>query len=117
MEMDEKDKVNILLKEYDTLRAEILQRIGHRFAFLSLFGAVGGYTFFVAKDLSQYQTVVLIISALSLFGVWLQLGNLIARCSIRIADIEKTINSKAGEPLLKWEHEKLGSKVFHKVHK
>lgn len=115
--MDEKDKVQILLKEYDSLRAEILQRIGHRFAFLSLIGAVGVYAFFTATDLSVYQIVVLMISALALFGVWWQLGNLIARCSKRIAEIEKAINSVAGEPLLRWEHERLGSKAFHKVHK
>lgn len=115
--MDEKDKVQILLKEYDSLRAEILQRIGHRFAFLSLFGAVGAYAFFAAKDMSTYQTIVLMISALALFGVWWQLGNLIARCSNRIAEIEKTINSFAGESLLRWEHQRLGSKAFHQVHK
>lgn len=115
--MDEKDKVQVLLKEYDALRAEIMQRISHRFAFLGLFGGVGAYAFFAAKDMSTYQTVVLMISALALFGVWWQLGNLIARCSNRIAEIEETINSLAGEPLLRWEHERLGSKAFHKAHK
>jgi len=115
--MDEKDKVQILLKEYDSLRTEILQRIGHRFAFLSFIGALGAYAFFASRDLSVYQTVVLIISVLALFGVWWQLGNLIARCSKRIAAIEKAINSFAGEPLLRWEHEKLGSKAFHMIHK
>lgn len=115
--MDEKDKVQVLLKEYDSLRAEILQRINHRFAFLSLFGAMGTYAFFAATDLSAYQKVVLMISALALFGVWWQLGNLIARCSRRIAEIEEAINLVAGDPLLRWEHERLGSKAFHKVHK
>lgn len=115
--MDPNDKVKILLKEYDTLRAEILQRIGHRFAFLGLTGALGIYAFFAAKELTIYQTAVLTISALALFGVWFQLGNLIARCSKRIAEIEKAVNSIVGEDLLKWEHEKRGSKVFHKVHR
>jgi hypothetical protein len=115
--MNEKDKVQILLKEYDSLRAEILQRIGHRFAFLGLFGAVGAYAFFAAKNLSAHQTAVLTISAIALFGVWWRLGNLIARCSKRLAEIEKAINSLAGEPLLRWEHERLGSKIFHKAHK
>ena len=114
--MDEKDKVQILLKEYDALRAEILQRISHRFSFLGLTGAVGGYAFFVAKDLSTYQTVVLMMGTLALFGVWWQLGNLIARCSHRISEIEKTVNSIAGEPLLTWEHQKLGTRTFHRMH-
>ena len=114
--MEEKDKIHILLKEYDTLRAEILQRIGHRFAFLGLSGAVGAYVFFTAQSLSSYQTVVLIITIFILFGVWWQLGNLIARCSNRIAEIEGLINSIAEETLLRWEHERLGSKSFHQIH-
>ena len=114
--MDEKDKIQILLKEYDSLRVEILQRISHRFVFLSLFGAVGAYAFFGAKNLGVYQTAVLMLSALALFAIWWQLGNLIAGCSKRIAEIEKAINSVAGEPLLTWEHERLGSKAFHKAH-
>ena len=67
--MEEKDKIQLLLKEYDTLCSEIIKRIDHRFAFLGLGGAVGGYAFFVAKDLGNYQTFVLAISALILFGV------------------------------------------------
>jgi hypothetical protein len=116
--MDEMDKVQILLKEYDALRAEILQRSGHRFTFLSLFGALGAYAFFVANDLSSYQKIVLTISALALFGMWWQFGKLIVECSNRIAEIEKAVNSVAGEPLLRWEHERSGSKAFlHRTHK
>ena len=115
--MDKKEGLQISLKEYETLRAEILQRIGHRFTFLSLSGAVGASAFFSAQDLRTSQTLVLIISAAALFGVWWQLGNLIARCSKRIAEIERTANEIAGEPLLRWEHEGLGSKFFHKIHK
>jgi len=115
--MTDQEKIQILIKEYDTLRAEILQRTGQRFAFLTLFGAVGAYSFFVATSLNSYQILVLIISAFVLLGVWFQLGNLIARCSRRIAEIEEEINAMAGQKLLKWEHEKRGSKFFHKLHK
>ncbi|MCI0561019.1 MAG: hypothetical protein MN733_21240 [Nitrososphaera sp.] len=59
--MNPSENVQILLKEYDTLPAEILHRIGHRFAFLSLIGAAGTYAFFTKP--TAYQTVVLIISA------------------------------------------------------
>lgn len=113
--MEDKDKSTILLKEYDTLRAEVLKRLDHRFAFVSLFGAVGAYAFFVAKDLSQYQIVVLLSSGAGLMGVWWQLGNLIARCANRVAEIEKEINVMAGEHLLRWESERLGSKVFRQM--
>lgn len=115
--MNENDIIPILLKEYDTLRAEILQRIGHRFAFLGLFGAVGTYAFFSAKKLASHQIVTLTVCAIFLFCVWYQLGNLIARCSKRIGEIEQTINSYTGKELLKWEHMKRGSKIFHVLHK
>lgn len=115
--MNDKDSIQILFKEYDTLRAEILQRIGHRFAFLGLFGAVGGYAFFSFKRLALYQIVTLAVCATILFLVACQLGNLIARCSKRVGEIEQSINSYAGEKLLKWEHMKRGSKIFHILHK
>ena len=66
--MNEKDKIEILLKEYETLRSEILQRTGHRFAFLGLMGALGGYSFFIGKDLSAYQIYVLFVCAFILFS-------------------------------------------------
>ena len=49
--MKEIEKINILLKEYDTLRTEILQRISNRFAFLGLFGAIGAFGLFKASEI------------------------------------------------------------------
>ena len=115
--MEEKEKINILLKEYDTLRAEILQRLSSRFAFLGLFGAVGADGFFVAGDISIFQKFVLFLTALFLFAVWMQLGTVIARCAKRVAEIEEFVNQIAGEKLLRWESEQLGSKTFHLFHK
>ncbi len=111
------DKVQILLKEYETLRAEILQRIGHRFAFLGLTGAVGAYAFFTVDKLTNVQAVVLAMGAIAAFLNQFQQGNLIARCSKRIAEIEEAVNSLAGEKLLVWEHEKRGSKAFHEIYR
>lgn len=109
--------IQILLKEYDALRAEILKRIGHRFIFLNMFGVVGGYALLNYNNFNYVQLIVLAASIIALFSVWWQLGNIIARCSNRIAEIEVAINTRVGESLLKWENEKLGSKTFHKVHK
>lgn len=114
--MNEIDKINIVLKEYETLRTEILQRISNRFAFLSLFGAIGAYGLFKAAEISLFQAFVLFFAVIFLFAVWWQLGNVIARCSKRIAEIEKLINEISGEKLLKWESERLGSKTFHQFH-
>ena len=109
--------IQIMLKEYDTLRTEILKRIGHRFAFMGLSGFIGLYAFFSSKDLTFYQIIILMASAFILACIWLQIGNLIARCSKRIAEIENEINQMCGSTLLRWEHEKRGSKIFHMIHK
>ena len=47
----------------------------------------------------------------------MQQGNLIKQCSKRIAEIEQEINEIAEEKILVWEHEKRGSKIFHKIYK
>lgn len=105
------------VKEYDTLRAEIIQRLGHRIAFLALTGAVGVYAFFRDNGLTLYQYFVIAVAVVFMSAVWLHLGNVIGRCSRRIAEIELQINAMAGEVLLRWEHEQLGSKTFHRVHR
>jgi hypothetical protein len=55
---------------------------------------------------------VLLLGAFILFGIWFHLGNLIAKLSTRIAEIEEEINAMAGKKLLKWEHERRGSRFF-----
>ncbi|WP_319574558.1 hypothetical protein [uncultured Desulfobacter sp.] len=115
--MDDKDKIDVLLKEYDTLKAEILQRIRSRFAFLGLFISVGAFGLFKASDINSFKIGVLFFTALFLFAVWWQLGFVIKRCSKRIAEIEVVINQIAGEKLLRWENEQLGSKIFHLFHR
>ncbi|MDQ3563210.1 MAG: hypothetical protein M3436_03395 [Pseudomonadota bacterium] len=114
--MEANDKVQILLKEYDTLRAEILQRIAHRFASLGLIGAMGAYAFFIEEQLIKDQIIVLTISVIVVGVNRFQQGNLIRRCSNRIAEIEVAVNSLAEGKLLVWEHEKRGSKIFHKLY-
>lgn len=110
------ERIQVLLAEYELLRAEIQTRIGHRFAFLGLTGAVGGYGLFAADELSRHQLVVLGFAAVALLTLWLWIGQLIARCARRIAAIERQINGLAGEELLQWENRRLGSLLFHRFH-
>ena len=115
--MTDKDKIEILFKEYDTLREEIISRLSQRINFLGLFGAIGVYAFFQDKTLNGKQYIIIVLAAILLYCVWHHLGNVVARCSKRIAEIECVINKMAGTTLLVWEHEKRGSKLFHKVYK
>jgi hypothetical protein len=94
-------KIQILLKEYDALRAEIISRTSNRFSSLGILAAV------VAFSASQQNVLLAWIVGgavgLLLFGVWLRLGYLIGRCSAQIANVEEQINALAGDDLLTWE--------------
>jgi hypothetical protein len=97
------DSISILLKEYDTLKSEILQRCGHRFALLGMMGAVLGYGVFKSRELTYHQFGALAVAALFLTFVWIRFGQLIVKCSNRIAEIETMVNKRMGEDLLVWE--------------
>ncbi|MGH8659268.1 MAG: FkbM family methyltransferase [Gammaproteobacteria bacterium] len=60
--------------------------------------------------------ILLTISGIVVSVNRFQQGNIIRRCSDRIAEIEKAVNYLAKGKLLVWEHEKRGSKVFHKIY-
>ena len=114
--MTDDKKIEILLKEYETLRTEILQRSGRRTAFVSLVGALGASAFFVENDFAAHQIIVLSVAAVFLLGVWWQLGNVMARCGTRVSEIEERVNAMAEDELLQWEHKERGSKLFRKFH-
>ncbi len=104
-------RIDILLKEYETLRTEILDRVKARFTAMGLFGAVVGY---VLVNLSQSGPTQAIppwvfwtfggIGFAAVLAVWFRYGQNIWRCSIRLGDIEERINLLAEEnDLLVWE--------------
>ncbi|MDC0675076.1 hypothetical protein [Nannocystis radixulma] len=115
--MTDQERIQVLFKEYDTLRAEILQRISNRLKCVAFTGALGGVAMFSDKPVDATKYVLLLSSIFVLMFAWMQLGDLIARCARRIAEIEAEINAKAGETLLRWESEKRGSSFFHRIHK
>ncbi|MGA1864924.1 MAG: hypothetical protein ACMUHX_07670 [bacterium] len=113
--VDNKTMIDILLKEYDTLRSEILTRSTQRISFLGLFGATIGYFLFKYNDLMFIQEIGLIFGLVFLGLIWVQLGNIINRCSARITAIEKEINEISGRNLLKWETNNRLT-IFNKFH-
>jgi hypothetical protein len=97
----EKLQIQILLKEYDTLRQEIVGRINSRF---SLVGFGSGLAVFLASQKPTEWDWLLIVSwLLALVILWWRTAILLRRCSIRIAYLEQQINSLAGAELLAWE--------------
>lgn len=97
----EKLQIQILLKEYDTLRQEIVGRINNRF---SLVGFGSGLAVFLASQKPTHWGWLLIVSWLvALLLLWWRTAKLLRRCSVRIADLERQINRLAGAELLAWE--------------
>ena len=97
-------QVDILLKEYDTLRSEILLLTQHRFAFIGFVSVVMMYAFFKEDILVFYQFCLLALSGFILFFVWSFIGSKITKCSSHVAKIEQQINGLvAVDELLSWE--------------
>ncbi len=114
--MDDYQKIEILLKEYDSLRTEMHQRFSHRFQFVTIFGALGAFALFTKDSFGVFQIVLLTITAVALFVVWFWLGDLIAGASRRIAQIEQEINSLANATLLSWETAQVKGGLLHWLH-
>lgn len=114
-EIPDKFKIDILMKEYETLRSEILHRLNRRFAFMGLFGAVLAYAFFKVEKYTIVNVSVIVASIFILVAIWFEYGRLIQRCSWRISEIEQQVNSLVGDELLVWETRQQ-SNVFHRVY-
>jgi len=58
-EFSDKLKIDILIKEYEILRTELLQRINQRFACIGLIGAVATYGFFKVERYTIASVLIL----------------------------------------------------------
>jgi hypothetical protein len=97
----DKLKVTVLLKEYDTLRQEIVGRINNRFGIVSLGSALG--VFLVSQQPTRGRVALIGVWAVLILVLWWRTGLLILRCSKRIAEIERAVNLLVGDELLVWE--------------
>jgi hypothetical protein len=100
------EKIDILLKEYDTIRAEAIARINSRFAFVGLI--IGIIALSRNRDHEISYTFVLIVA-------WFYLGQLLNLLRTGLQHVEHEINRLAGEELLTWETSR-SSRLFGIVH-
>lgn len=106
--LETKFKIEILLKEYDTLRTEILQRINARFAVVGLLGALFAFALSEVEWQSEKFSIdvwwlILALGVGVLLALWWRLGILIQRMATHLISIEQRVNQFAGEELLTWE--------------
>ena len=97
----QKDKVTILLAEYNMLRLEILTRTTHGFQLMAVY-AVMFVWIMQAKQGVRFWISLAVAVATLLIACWISFSN-INRCVKRVLELEKDINNRAGENLLVWE--------------
>ncbi len=95
------DPIQILFKEYDTLRSEIITRTNCGYQLLAL--GAGALAWLASRPINQMLFVSLgvVLAAMVIFvGIWWRDTYM---CSCRVKEIERQINNLAGMELLKWE--------------
>lgn len=102
--MDNDKKIEILLKEYDTLRAEIIARATGGYAFWGFAAAAVAWAF--SKEApTGWKIVVSCVGLILAFAVMTAVNwSNIARAATRVGEIERRVNELADEELLQWEH-------------
>jgi hypothetical protein len=100
--MDTMDQISILLKEYDSVRAEIRARTDNQFQLLAFAGVAAGWVLSEHVRNGERHLLVALLVPFLWFLFW-NLLQVIKRCGNRLVEIEKQINGLAGEHLLEWE--------------
>jgi hypothetical protein len=98
--------IDVLLHDYDAMRAEIVSRTSSRFQLVGLTAVAA--TLATAKWASGWDILWIILGTV-IFGaaIWLIFRLLINRCAARVSQIEDEINNlldtSGNDPVLTWE--------------
>ena len=99
--ISEKDKVQILLHEYDTLRTELIHRGNNMYQLVAVAGAI--VVWLVSRVLDARFWILLVLAGVvvSIFS-WFIYRDM-TKAAERVRQLEKDINKRAREELLIWE--------------
>jgi hypothetical protein len=102
-------KIQILMAEYQSLRAEVLQRNTVLNQTIAAFGTLAvpiiAYVFF--KSL-LVGLALLAAAPTTVFVTWFIVDRQTRVLARRLRELERSINEKAGEQLLRWETDRKG---------
>ena len=121
MDEQERQKITILLAEYNTLRAEIIAAKGSAWQAVSLIVPVivAIVGFYVSTTMHPTFSIVGsgvgFIVVIILFAVW-GVDMSTRKFAGRLRELEDDINRRAGERLLLWENEHGWGSMLRKTH-
>lgn len=98
--------VEIMIKEYESLRKEVVDRITIAFSHLGYFGAVVAFAFPASKNVSGdegFAQVLAVAGAVILLYISILNWIWVSRLADHLRVLEKEINRHAGTSLLSWE--------------
>lgn len=98
--------LEVLLKEYETLRAEVIERIKTAFSHLAFFGALAAFAFQLPEKAGVDPRITIGLAVFgTLFLLYISVINWIwvGRIASHLQYLECRINAVAGKPLLTWE--------------
>ena len=105
------DHIQILLKEYDTLRSEIVSRSAHWYQLAAVAAIVAGWL--VSRPIDRTLLISLAFLAVAAVIFAGSLARDIYICAARVRQLEAEINGLAKAELLKWEtHYGVGANYF-----
>jgi hypothetical protein len=103
MGFSEEEKVKILLNEYNTLRAEIIARVGHSYQLIAV-GVAAILLLFGLWPIGKIFWAMLAIAVTTIaIAFWIWLRDTL-KAAERIREIEIDINQRVGEDILIWEN-------------
>ena len=95
------EKISILEREYDTLRAEVISRTSNCYQLVAAGGAGAAFLMNLPANLALWTSAAIL--AIAFLGLFWALYRDINGLAHRISQIEQRINFLAGDDLLEWE--------------
>lgn len=99
--LSEKDKIQILLQEYSTLRGELVANGKKTFQLLSLGGAL--FVLILSRPIDARFWTAVVVAFIGISYFTFSVMRDIHRLAKRVRELEDDINRRAGEELLVWE--------------
>ena len=95
------EPIQILFKEYDSLRSEIVARTNNGYQLIAV--GAGALAWLASRPVNGMLFVsigIILVALLAFVGAWWRDTYM---CSCRVKELEHEINALAGRELLKWE--------------